>query len=353
MSLSVMMHKVKLGLMASAGAVVCLVPVNQAVAAPIYESLAHFSVGNWYQADPNDPDQWATNGVLYGPNQQGDISNTLAQAGISGTASFQGLDGNYDLATTTIDYSAQAQTSLSGGLKSSASISGSNAFWNDANAAYVNSDLSVDPNGVPAIYSVYGWSRVTDTLSVNGGPGLASVKFVFDIDGQLTATPGSGGGATISLNAWQTASTGYQSNYYAGVGWSDPNTSSLLVNQQVTSDFFNVVGGNVFLDLGLVAAADFGSFWGVDGEPSTGFVSDGTATSNFYSTVKIAQILGFDADGRQVSLFNVTGSDGSILPAMSLPVSAVPEPATWAMMITGFGLAGASLRRSRRALAAA
>jgi hypothetical protein len=28
--------------------------------------------------------------------------------------------------------------------------------------------------------------------------------------------------------------------------------------------------------------------------------------------------------------------------------SAVPEPATWAMMITGFGLAGTALRAARR-----
>jgi len=34
------------------------------------------------------------------------------------------------------------------------------------------------------------------------------------------------------------------------------------------------------------------------------------------------------------------------------PISAVPEPATWAMMITGFGLAGAAVRR-RKALAVA
>jgi hypothetical protein len=34
-------------------------------------------------------------------------------------------------------------------------------------------------------------------------------------------------------------------------------------------------------------------------------------------------------------------------------VSAVPEPATWAMMITGFGLAGAAMRRRRGALAVA
>ena len=34
-------------------------------------------------------------------------------------------------------------------------------------------------------------------------------------------------------------------------------------------------------------------------------------------------------------------------------VSAVPEPATWAMMIMGFGLAGSAVRNSRRKAAAA
>lgn len=34
-------------------------------------------------------------------------------------------------------------------------------------------------------------------------------------------------------------------------------------------------------------------------------------------------------------------------------VSAVPEPATWAMMIMGFGLAGSAVRNSRRKMAAA
>jgi len=33
--------------------------------------------------------------------------------------------------------------------------------------------------------------------------------------------------------------------------------------------------------------------------------------------------------------------------SIAAPISAVPEPATWAMMITGFGLMGAALRRRR------
>lgn len=37
---------------------------------------------------------------------------------------------------------------------------------------------------------------------------------------------------------------------------------------------------------------------------------------------------------------------------LDLPAEPIPEPASWAMMIAGFGLVGASLRRRRRALAA-
>lgn len=37
---------------------------------------------------------------------------------------------------------------------------------------------------------------------------------------------------------------------------------------------------------------------------------------------------------------------------LTFTTNAVPEPASWAMLMTGFGLAGAALRRRRAALAA-
>ena len=48
-----------------------------------------------------------------------------------------------------------------------------------------------------------------------------------------------------------------------------------------------------------------------------------------------------------------TWGDGFDLDAIGLVNfgSAVPEPATWAMMITGFGLAGSALRRRKAVLA--
>jgi hypothetical protein len=40
--------------------------------------------------------------------------------------------------------------------------------------------------------------------------------------------------------------------------------------------------------------------------------------------------------------------DNLVLTGTQIPVSAVPEPGTWALMITGVGLAGAALRRRHR-----
>nr|WP_194745041.1 alkaline phosphatase [Thermaurantiacus tibetensis] len=61
----------------------------------------------------------------------------------------------------------------------------------------------------------------------------------------------------------------------------------------------------------------------------------------------LAAILGHN-DGRYI---DNTSVKSAILTAMRVP-GAIPEPGTWAMMIAGFGLVGAGLRR-RRALAAA
>lgn len=77
------------------------------------------------------------------------------------------------------------------------------------------------------------------------------------------------------------------------------------------------------------------------------------------------------ANGNQVSpgtngLFSVYGTAGETFNSITLTsssnsfeidnlatsVSGVPEPGAWALMITGFGLAGASLRRRRATVAA-
>ncbi|MBA3895889.1 MAG: PEPxxWA-CTERM sorting domain-containing protein [Sphingomonadaceae bacterium] len=51
------------------------------------------------------------------------------------------------------------------------------------------------------------------------------------------------------------------------------------------------------------------------------------------------------ASGKAVNLLYAPNNQSQIF------ITAVPEPASWAMMIAGFGMAGVALRR-RRALAA-
>ena len=52
------------------------------------------------------------------------------------------------------------------------------------------------------------------------------------------------------------------------------------------------------------------------------------------------------------STWRLAIAGGAIGGPVTPPVGGVPEPSTWAMLLTGFGLAGATLRRRNRALAA-
>lgn len=72
-----------------------------------------------------------------------------------------------------------------------------------------------------------------------------------------------------------------------------------------------------------------------------------------FTTSTISFIAG--AAGSTLIAFNSPSVDnvGPLLDNVSLDIAAVPEPATWAMMIMGFGLVGSAMRRRTRTLAAA
>jgi hypothetical protein len=57
-------------------------------------------------------------------------------------------------------------------------------------------------------------------------------------------------------------------------------------------------------------------------------------------------ILATDFAHRTATLYS-----GNLVIASVASVGGVPEPAAWALMISGFGLAGAALRRGRKAIA--
>ena len=106
-----------------------------------------------------------------------------------------------------------------------------------------------------------------------------------------------------------------------------------------------VVGG------GDVADQTVFRVYGVGGG-GTGNSSNGSV--NFYSLTQVGFNLGTALAGQTLTSATITGNGyetlifGATAVSPTRAVDGVPEPATWAMMIAGFGLIGAMLRAGRR-----
>jgi len=76
-------------------------------------------------------------------------------------------------------------------------------------------------------------------------------------------------------------------------------------------------------------------------------LSDGSSVSGDYDGASGAGFLGFLGEG--VTSATISSADDFAIGDFYTTVAAgaVPEPAAWAMMIAGFGLVGASLRRRK------
>ena len=100
------------------------------------------------------------------------------------------------------------------------------------------------------------------------------------------------------------------------------------------------VDGNNWLSVGLIS----GSTRGIDID------SFGYGTGSAFSFIRLIDVVGQGGAGNG----GTVGADIDAVGAISTrrPMAAVPEPATWAMMLMGFGGLGAILRR-RRGLALA
>ena len=128
------------------------------------------------------------------------------------------------------------------------------------------------------------------------------------------------------------------------------NGTSALLNDRDTSIFLRAFDGSAF----SLSSVDVGAAFN-NGPASSLTISgffNGLLTGSFtvanlggYQTVSPSGFLNVD----RIVFDGVGGGGGFELDNISLAAaSAVPEPATWAMMLLGFGLIGSSLRTRRR-----
>jgi len=162
-------------------------------------------------------------------------------------------------------------------------------------------------------------------------------------------------------------------NAVVSFGAGNGNAPQFFPSQGLVSSAFNLVGGVQY-----ALSFDYGVF----GAPSSGsqilgFLINGTGATNFLSgsigaastSTDLNVVLRSAASSYQYfftpntsGAYNLTfagggsagdNADGLLDNVLLTSVSAAPEPATWAMMLLGFGAAGYSMRRSGRSRAKA
>lgn len=285
------------------------------------------------------------------------------QTGVLGQYS----DPDFNLARYAID-SASATT---GGLSQSGP---GFALSNVASADYgqLKVSASVAFNNYPA--DAFGQSMLSrseatflDKLSVTSVDPIGFATVNFTLSGLITGFLGSSGSfgdsrAAINLRAQSADGLSYaRYEVLTNIGWDGLAGALVLTTSRYEEFALNggavdggtTPGANLFGDHSWTFAYDASQPWTFTvGLGCLAYVSDSTTSNNSVNcdlghTFTWQSISFSDPAMQPLSGATVASQSGQNYANAYSPLPGVPEPASWAMLIAGFGLVGAAARRRR------
>ena len=237
-------------------------------------------------------------------------------------------------------------------------VGGYTTSWQGSVTTGPGAPLASDPSNTGAVFDGVNSSNpgiITTSLSGNI-PGTGSIVAWVNLaalpstDGHILYVAGeSQGGNDLDLQF----TTDNTLRFYTGSGENTAFTpdSSSLVGQwhMITATYDGTQGDDSFRDIywdGTLAASFIG---GVNGaakvDPFTIGYSPVFGGREFDGSIDEVAAYNYALTAGQVSSLFASSSNTVVTPPIT---AALPEPATWAMMIVGFGMIGAGLRYRRR-----
>ena len=175
-------------------------------------------------------------------------------------------------------------------------------------------------------------SKITYTLSSVGDSGKIWT-FAYDIANTSTAP----------------TTTSRISSFGFDVGTKVKSASSTGAYAYASAPGSNIPNGIGKIDVCFTELETGNCTGGGSGGLTLGQSGSGTFTLKFGSGQSDLDLTSFYVRYQSVMPNDISGSASGV----PIPGSAIPEPATWAMLIAGFGLAGSAIRRRRRDFALA
>jgi len=186
-------------------------------------------------------------------------------------------------------------------------------------------------------------------LALLGTPHMASAQTTLTFEGQANTIYD----APITRSGFLLGNPAGQAQHFHeidsnGFGLAS-NGTGVLVNDRDTDIFLQQVGGGVFTLSSFDIASSFNNFPGSSFE-ALGFLNNLQVGSVSGSLGQFATFSGFGTSVDYVTFNGFGGSGGFELDNIVLNGAAngaVPEPATWAVMLLGFGFVGSAMRSAK------